>query len=50
MAKDLKLQVIAEGVETKEHVDFLKKSRCDIAQGFYFAKPMPLSEFNQLSF
>lgn len=50
MAKDLHLQVIAEGVETKEHVDFLKNSRCDIAQGFYFAKPMPLEQFNQLSF
>lgn len=45
MAKDLKLQVIAEGVETKEHVDFLKNSNCDIAQGFYFAKPMPIETF-----
>lgn len=50
MAKDLKLQVIAEGVETKEHVDFLKKSRCDIAQGFYFARPMPLNEFMKFQF
>ncbi|MGN0435486.1 MAG: putative bifunctional diguanylate cyclase/phosphodiesterase, partial [Wujia sp.] len=42
MAKDLQLQVIAEGVETKEHVEFLKKSNCDIAQGFFFARPMPV--------
>ena len=48
MAKDLNLQVIAEGVETKEHVDFLKNSRCDVAQGYYFAKPMPLDEFDKL--
>lgn len=48
MAKDLKLGVIAEGVETKEHVDFLKSSACDVAQGFFFAKPMPLEEFNRL--
>lgn len=48
MAKDLKLGVIAEGVETKEHVDFLKSSACDVAQGFFFAKPMPLADFNQL--
>lgn len=48
MAKDLNLQVIAEGVETKEHVDFLKSSRCDVAQGYYFAKPMPLDEFDKL--
>ncbi len=48
MAKDLNLQVIAEGVETKEHVNFLKSSKCDIAQGFFFARPMPLEEFNRL--
>ncbi len=48
MAKDLNLQVIAEGVETKEHVNFLKNSRCDIAQGYFFAKPMPLEDFNRL--
>lgn len=45
MAKDLHLGVVAEGVETKEHVDFLRSSSCDIAQGYYFAKPMPLKEF-----
>lgn len=50
MAKDLHLQVVAEGVETKEHVEFLKNSNCDVAQGFYFAKPMPVSEFNLLEF
>ncbi|MCM1296818.1 MAG: GGDEF domain-containing phosphodiesterase [Muribaculaceae bacterium] len=50
MAKELRLQVIAEGVETRAHVDFLRKSKCDIAQGYYFAKPMPLSEFDKLGF
>lgn len=50
MAKDLHLQVIAEGVETKAHVDFLKESNCDVAQGFFFAKPMPLSEFEKIAF
>lgn len=50
MAKDLNLQVVAEGVETKEHVDFLKNSHCDIAQGFYFAKPMPIEEFDKFQF
>lgn len=47
MAKDLDLGVIAEGVETKEHVDFLRESSCDIAQGYYFAKPMPLEDFEK---
>lgn len=50
MAKALQLQIIAEGVETEEHVQFLKNSQCDIAQGFYFAKPMSLEEFNKLKF
>ncbi len=50
MAKELQLQIIAEGVETTEHVDFLRGSHCDVAQGFYFARPMPLEEFNKLNF
>lgn len=50
MAKELQLQIIAEGVETTEHVNFLKDSSCDVAQGYYFAKPMPLEEFNKLNF
>lgn len=48
MAKDLMLSVVAEGVESQEHVDFLKSSKCDIAQGYYFARPMPLADFNKL--
>lgn len=48
MAKDLQLNVVAEGVETKEHVDFLKETHCDVAQGFFFARPMPLEDFNRL--
>lgn len=50
MAKELQLQIIAEGVETTEHVNFLKNSHCDVAQGFYFARPMPLEEFNKMNF
>jgi EAL domain-containing protein (putative c-di-GMP-specific phosphodiesterase class I) len=45
MAKDLDLITVAEGVETKEQVDFLKRLGCDIAQGFYYAKPMKVIEF-----
>lgn len=50
MAKDLHLQVIAEGVETEEHLEFLKQSKCDVAQGFFFAKPMSVEEFNKFIF
>ncbi len=48
MAKDLHIKTVSEGVETIEHVDFLKQIGCDIAQGYYFAKPMPLADFEKL--
>lgn len=50
MAKELKLITVAEGVETKEQVEFLKEVGCNIAQGYYYAKPMPISDFEKLMF
>lgn len=44
MAKQLKLQVVAEGVETEEQAAFVEAAGCHLMQGFYFAKPMPYSE------
>ncbi|BBP70537.1 GGDEF domain-containing protein [Pseudomonas sp. Seg1] len=44
MAHHLSLTVVAEGVETKSQVDFLKGGRCDVFQGYYFAKPMPYAD------
>lgn len=40
--------VTAEGVETKEQLDFLKSYDCDYIQGFYFYKPMPEKEFEEV--
>jgi diguanylate cyclase (GGDEF)-like protein len=40
MARTLKLEVVAEGVETKEQLDFLKKHDCRVVQGFYLGCPM----------
>lgn len=41
MAKSLGLQVIAEGVEKKEHISYLKQKGCYEYQGYYFSKPVP---------
>ncbi|MBD5529948.1 MAG: EAL domain-containing protein [Lachnospiraceae bacterium] len=48
MAEQLKLGLIAEGVETREQVDMLKQMGCDQVQGYYYAKPMPEEEFYKL--
>lgn len=44
LAGNFNLQVIAEGVETVEQIDFLLKNNCQIAQGFFYAKPMSETE------
>lgn len=41
----LKIEVVAEGVETIEEANFLNELKCDTAQGFYYYKPMPLEKF-----
>ena len=45
MAKEIGLICVAEGVETEEQVKILRKCGCDIAQGFYYDKPLPVREF-----
>jgi len=44
MSKDVGLDLIAEGVETIEQAKFLESCGCDIAQGYYYAKPMPVQD------
>jgi diguanylate cyclase (GGDEF)-like protein len=48
MARNLKLRVIAEGVETAEELKFLRVHHCDEAQGYYFSRPVPPEQFAQL--
>lgn len=48
MAKDIGLALIAEGVETAEQANFLKQCGCDVAQGFFYARPMDVEAFQKL--
>ena len=48
LAKAIDMSVLCEGVETKEQADFLKVSGCDLAQGYYYAKPMLIQQFEKL--
>ena len=45
LARELNMRVVAEGIEQREQVDFLASLGCDMIQGYYFAKPMPVAEF-----
>jgi len=48
IADDLKMDVIAEGVETKEQLHYLASIGCEQYQGYYCSKPLPLREFEKL--
>lgn len=45
LAKSLGMTTVAEGIESADQVEFLAKSGCDLIQGYYFAKPMPVDEY-----
>jgi len=48
LAHNLRLSVIAEGVETAEQLDYLRRQGCDEMQGYHFSRPLPSADFEQL--
>ncbi len=48
MIHGLGYRVVCEGVETRGQADFLREAGCEEAQGFYFARPLPLEEYEAL--
>lgn len=47
LAKELNMRIVAEGIEKREQVDFLAGEECDMIQGYFYAKPMPVAEFEK---
>lgn len=47
MAHNLKLKVVAEGIETAEQLAFLRRHRCDVGQGYLFDRPIPGAELQE---
>ncbi|MEG0274973.1 MAG: EAL domain-containing protein, partial [Longicatena sp.] len=50
MAQSLKMTTVAEGIEEWEQVDSLRAMGCDYVQGFVYAKPMPIRDFEEILF
>ena len=48
LAKKLNIATVAEGVEYKEQVEMLRTIGCDLIQGFYFFRPVPVREFERI--
>ena len=47
MSHKLGIEVVAEGIEKKEQVDYLKRINCDMIQGYYFEKPISIEKFEE---
>jgi EAL domain-containing protein (putative c-di-GMP-specific phosphodiesterase class I) len=47
LIREFGMAVIAEGVEDREQVEFLSQMGCDLFQGFFFSKPLPIEDFEK---
>lgn len=47
MSKKLEIKTVAEGIETKEQIEYLRKIGCDMVQGYYYDKPISIEEFEK---
>lgn len=48
LAHNLNMQLVAEGIEVKKQVEYLKNSKCDLGQGYYFSRPLPSEDIDKL--
>jgi EAL domain-containing protein (putative c-di-GMP-specific phosphodiesterase class I) len=48
LAQSLELELVAEGIETEEQLNYLKERNCKTFQGYYFTKPVPAKEISNL--
>jgi len=48
LSRGLSLEVVAEGAESIEHINLLRKQGCDLVQGFFFSRPVPAQEFEAI--
>ncbi|WP_339892516.1 putative bifunctional diguanylate cyclase/phosphodiesterase [Neptuniibacter pectenicola] len=49
LARDLAIDVVAEGVEDETHLNLLLAHQCQLGQGYYFSRPLPLAQFSELA-
>ena len=48
IADSLGIDILCEGVETRQQIDFLTRAGCTLAQGYYYGRPVPFDEFARL--
>ena len=47
LGEKLNIHIVAEGIETKKQLDYLKSVRCNMVQGYIFSKPLPIPDFEK---